>query len=399
MQLNRDHFKVLDSWRGICACMVALSHFSVYNHIYNVPIFWNAGYYVDFFFVLSGFVIFANYQQRLATGFEIGRFVLIRFGRIYPLHFLTLMLFVAYELLQLALPLAGPLSDTNKPFGGPGEGIDAIAINLLLLHSFNLVGAYSFNSPSWSISAEFYTYILFATLMAKFSGWRKVWLTAAIGGGFTFFAFYGGKEATHDGGVLRCIYGFATGGLCWTLWETYKDRVLQRVRAKWLWTALEAVTIALALYLVNALGNTLLVSVTPFVFAALIYVFAFENGVFSKLLAHRFFLLLGALSYSIYMIHTLISWKLISPMIDILKHFSAVQLTTLADGQRRLGVEYWQGDLASVVYLAAVIFASYLSYHYFEVPCRNYFKKRAELSYGVAQTQVESADNNLSPPY
>ena len=42
--------------------------------------------WVDFFFVLSGFVIAASCGERLASGFAVRRFMLLRLGRIYPLH-------------------------------------------------------------------------------------------------------------------------------------------------------------------------------------------------------------------------------------------------------------------------------------------------------------------------
>src|SRR2546428_12039863 len=83
------------SWRGIAACLVALFHLEayshlVYSHLHGVPFLRNSWLFVDFFFVLSGFVIAANYQQRLLDGFGVGRFLLLRLGRLYPLHFAIL---------------------------------------------------------------------------------------------------------------------------------------------------------------------------------------------------------------------------------------------------------------------------------------------------------------------
>jgi len=81
-----DRFVVLDSWRGVAACLVALFHLEatatwstaicMERHSAQLLAF------VDFFFVLSGFVIAANYQQRLLDGFGVGRFVLLRLGRL-----------------------------------------------------------------------------------------------------------------------------------------------------------------------------------------------------------------------------------------------------------------------------------------------------------------------------
>src|SRR6266576_119115 len=103
-----ERFVVLDSWRGIAACLVALFHLEayshlVYSHLHGVPFLGNSWLFVDFFFVLSGFVIAANYQQRLLDGFGVGRFLLLRLGRLYPLHFAVLAGGVG---LKLALMLA-----------------------------------------------------------------------------------------------------------------------------------------------------------------------------------------------------------------------------------------------------------------------------------------------------
>ena len=54
-------FRALDSWRGIAACLVALYHLDAYSHLFDVPFLRNSYLMVDFFFVLSGFVIAANY--------------------------------------------------------------------------------------------------------------------------------------------------------------------------------------------------------------------------------------------------------------------------------------------------------------------------------------------------
>src|SRR5690348_4404083 len=54
---------------------------------------------VDFFFILSGFVITASYGARLAQGYPRWRFLLIRFGRVYPLHIATVAIYVVLEFL------------------------------------------------------------------------------------------------------------------------------------------------------------------------------------------------------------------------------------------------------------------------------------------------------------
>ncbi|TIW91548.1 MAG: acyltransferase, partial [Mesorhizobium sp.] len=99
-----ERFLVLDSWRGICALLVALFHFPTGSTISQSAFIGSSYLFVDFFFVLSGFVIASSYGNRLSQPQQVARFALVRFGRIYPLHLLMLAAFAGFELLRLMLP-------------------------------------------------------------------------------------------------------------------------------------------------------------------------------------------------------------------------------------------------------------------------------------------------------
>ncbi|RUT82360.1 acyltransferase, partial [Mesorhizobium sp. M7A.T.Ca.US.000.02.1.1] len=99
-----ERFLVLDSWRGICALLVALFHFPTASTISQSAFIGSSYLFVDFFFVLSGFVIASSYGDRLNQPEQVARFALVRFGRIYPLHLLMLAAFAGFELLRLMLP-------------------------------------------------------------------------------------------------------------------------------------------------------------------------------------------------------------------------------------------------------------------------------------------------------
>ena len=60
-----ERFLVLDSWRGICALLVALFHFPTSSTISQSAFVGSSYLFVDFFFVLSGFVIASSYGNRL----------------------------------------------------------------------------------------------------------------------------------------------------------------------------------------------------------------------------------------------------------------------------------------------------------------------------------------------
>jgi peptidoglycan/LPS O-acetylase OafA/YrhL len=78
-------FVVLDGLRGVAAIAIVFFHLALIRG--DLP---GEGYLaVDFFFVLSGFVLAHAYGSRLQQGsMSFGRFVLIRMIRLYPLYFL-----------------------------------------------------------------------------------------------------------------------------------------------------------------------------------------------------------------------------------------------------------------------------------------------------------------------
>src|SRR5262245_34214420 len=143
-----NRFVALDSCRGLAACWIALLHFEAYSHLLGTPILSGAFFAVDFFFVLSGFVIAANYQRRLLEGFGAGRFILLRLGRIYPLHFAMLALGVGIKLIELSIPSASSITDAaaRAPFSSPNEAPGTIVANLLLVQSLHVYDFLSWNA-------------------------------------------------------------------------------------------------------------------------------------------------------------------------------------------------------------------------------------------------------------
>src|SRR6267143_3558445 len=207
-----ERFVVLDSWRGIAACLVALFHLEayshlVYSHLHGVPFLSNSWLFVDFFFVLSGFVIAANYQQRLLDGFGAGRFLLLRLGRLYPLHFAMLTLFVAFELLKILKRILIPtLLSVNPiaPFSSPQEAPNTILANLLLIQSLHLYDFLTWNMPSWSISTEFYTYVVFAVCLVGLRKHALIALLLAMVGGPVLIATMSERNmgTVYDWGII-----------------------------------------------------------------------------------------------------------------------------------------------------------------------------------------------------
>jgi peptidoglycan/LPS O-acetylase OafA/YrhL len=205
--------------------MVALYHPAWQSHIVRWNLVRNGSLMVDFFFVLSGFVLFHSYGGKLATWADSRRFLLIRLGRLYPLHLAVLLVFVGIECLKwglFRLHLAGIASipfEQNTPASLIG--------NLLLIHGLGFYEQPTWNVPSWSISVEFYIYALFALIVVLFR--KKLFLLVscaalAATGLLVSWTAAGGLDSTAKFGFFRGLLGFFCGVIAWHCYSALRGR-------------------------------------------------------------------------------------------------------------------------------------------------------------------------------
>jgi peptidoglycan/LPS O-acetylase OafA/YrhL len=363
-------FEALDSWRGICALMVALLHFEAFSHLKDLPFFNDAYLFVDFFFVLSGFVIAANYQERLANGFGLAKFMVLRFGRLYPLYLVILLAFFLLE-----------LTHGGDAFSRSDRSIGSFFANVFLLQSFGTFQALNWNAPGWSIATEFWTCLLFAIACNL---WPKkltiiAFAVAAFSLGLIVMFSKFGMNVTYDYGMSRCIAGFSIGVLTFAIWR--KLSVLQFDER--LAFVLEVACVLCVVLFVAIAKQDQISIVAPLAFAIVVLVFAAERGPISKLLRLSPFQFLGALSYSIYIVHLLVE----TVLVDSVKHLSTSYDLGLVSQFLRgtevvdmLGRTQIQGDIWVLVLLSLVVAVSAATYRFIEVPSRRWFR-------GLAQTE------------
>jgi len=347
-------FGVLDGWRGICAMLVALHHFSANGAIAALPLIRNAWLFVDFFFVLSGFVITHAYSRKLQSGREVGAFTLRRFARLWPLHVAVLGAFVALELVRYAM--------TGQGFTGERAPL-ALLANLFLIQSLGLYNMLTWNTPSWSISTEFYTYLVFAAacmLTAKQS--LRVILQSLLAAAgvavLILFSRYGMRE-TFGWGFFRCLFGFFAGSLTYEIWR-------RGWFARCAGSIAEIAVVATALaFLIFVPGHRAWEYFAVPVFALLVLVFAHESGLFSQVLRLRVISALGRWSYSIYMIHMLV----LALIFSALDSAGTGWTVKLPDGAEEivLGTRFG-ADALTLVYLAIVIALAAFTWRFIEVP-------------------------------
>jgi len=132
-----ERFEALDSLRGIFACMVVFHHMASTSWLTNRGIFLNGWLGVDYFFVLSGFVIAASYMAKLKEGYPVGKFMALRAGRLLPLHYVVLGLWLSFEIVSALSPYGG--LSLRQPFTGsrsPGQ----FFASLLFIQPFTSAG-------------------------------------------------------------------------------------------------------------------------------------------------------------------------------------------------------------------------------------------------------------------
>lgn len=370
--LPTARFQVLNSLRGICACMIVLLHCRTQGIIFNNPLVSHGYLFVDFFFVLSGFVISSRYTDKIASGFSISRFMFLRWGRIYPLHLVMLLIYVVFDL-RLAALAPGPL--IHPPFSG-SHSLRALVSNLLLIHIFVGRDHATWNALSWSIAAEFWTYLVFAGMFR----WLRPLLVPACLALALACAIYllllndHYINVIHDGALARCLYGFALGVSADRLFSSQLANGHRRFGFASATTLEILVSIAVLGFIVLA-GGTRWSLICPVIFFLAILIFALEGGAVSRLLLKPPMLFLGMLSYSIYMVHQLLHYRLIN-ILELAGGMTHRQLTFTFETAQQVGGGQLFSDAMSMALLVVTIATAWVTYHFIERPARNWSRRQ-----------------------
>jgi peptidoglycan/LPS O-acetylase OafA/YrhL len=324
----------------------------------------NAG--VNFFFVLSGFILTYNYLDELRRPSARGawNFCAARWARIYPVHALA------------CLPM---LLLTWKDFirGGFGEPVGFSAAYFTLTHAFlggHLPASPALNPPAWSLSAEWFFYLCLPLLIpglttggvARRAGVLLLclapWALALLGllGYSTLWA--GTGRDPHFFPPVRLV-DFLAGvllGICW------RPGAGAARAGRWWATAVEAGAV---LFFVGWFWGCMWYATTPArvatclwgglyipAFVPLIWAMARGGGLLSRLLATRPLVWLGEISYSFYMFH------------------HSVLIYSVHRG-RRIGFNDWAWQWKWLATALVAVAVSAACYHLYELPLRDRLRR------------------------
>ena len=153
----------LETLRGFAALIVVLFHFQIGSELTNNSFIANGHSAVNFFFILSGFVIAENYMDKFNNLYDVLNFQIKRFWRLYPVHLFVLILYLILELVKLYFVNYTGIKPTELPFDDDQSLINFI--ESIFLFQNILDNDFVWNRPAWSISVEFYTYLIFGLLI------------------------------------------------------------------------------------------------------------------------------------------------------------------------------------------------------------------------------------------
>jgi peptidoglycan/LPS O-acetylase OafA/YrhL len=222
---------LLDILRGFASLVVVVWH---YQHFFFIApdtfkpgftrdmqplyamlsLFYEHGYRaVYLFFALSGFVFYFQYGEAIrAESVTLSKFFKYRFSRLYPLHFVTLLL--------VALGQAASRSIDGQELVYPCNDWQHFGLHLVFVTDWSPTGApcSSFNFPVWSVSIEIFLYAVFflvaLNLPRRWSG--QVLLTAVLVLFGVGMAQIGGPPVMGEP-----LYCFFSGGLAYLFWSRF----------------------------------------------------------------------------------------------------------------------------------------------------------------------------------
>lgn len=208
--LPRGRLPGLDILRGIAALWVLAYHMTTVLGVDLVPV--SKGYLsVDFFFVLSGYVMARTYEHRFAGGYGTWAFIAARYRRLWP----TMAIGALIGAPMLALDLADPAR------------FAAVALaNVMLIPVFLGSGSvFPVNSVAWSVFAELWANVAHGLVLRRLRTRHLIgvaallWLLLAARCITKGHLDSGAGDASLHIGVLRAVFGYGVGVVLWRWWR------------------------------------------------------------------------------------------------------------------------------------------------------------------------------------
>lgn len=314
---SKPHFEALNGLRGVAALMVIWYH--VFEAFATSPIDqrFNHGYLaVDFFFVLSGFVISYAYDDRWHR-MSVKDFFKRRIIRLHPLVVIGALFGVITFMIQGSVQWDGTKVS-------PSWIIISLLLSLFLIPALPGSGAevrgngemFPLNGPSWSLFFEYIANIFYALFLRRLPIRALASVVIATGIGLAYYSIAGlsgygnlgvGWSLLDNnllGGSLRIMFSFSAGMLVSRIFKPSKIKGA-------FWIASAAIIILLSIPYVGNENSTWINGIYDSVVVILIFpllVFMGASDYSNKSKSsnkslQKIYRFLGDISYPLYIIH------------------------------------------------------------------------------------------------
>ena len=360
--LNKPHYNVLDGLRGVAAITVVCFHIFEAFATSHLDQRINHGYLaVDFFFILSGFVIGYAYDDRWSK-MSTKDFIRRRIIRLHPMVVMGAVIGAIMFYFQ-GCSVWDVSSVTVMALLG-ATLLNALLIPAMPGHEVRGLGEmFPLNGPSWSLFFEYIGNILYALIIRKFSTKILALLVFIAGCGLATFAIAGPygdicagfslTEIEFTAGFLRVLFSFSAGLLLSRIFRPANIKGAFWICSITIVTLLALPRLGGAEHLwMNGLYDTICCVV---IFPILVYLGA--SGKSTDKYTTRLCRFLGDISYPLYTVHY--------PFIYL--YYAWVKNNKLTFEQSLPG--------AAAVVIGSIILA-YICLKLYDIPVRNYLAKR-----------------------
>jgi peptidoglycan/LPS O-acetylase OafA/YrhL len=355
------NLSALTGVRALAAFWVVALHFTRFDdRFYDVGVANElvraGGLGVTVFFVLSGFIMTHVYRSKFRSNLSLlswGEFLQNRIARLYPVHVVSALTMFAFAIVGWHFGFT-PHKASFTP--------SSVCANITLTQVW-FPGVGAMNGVSWSISAEWFAYLLFP--IVYFLLWKSgddwPWIVAPL-------ALVACHLAHTHSALAQISAEFPLGMAAYEL-QVRKRRSGFGKSAGIVIILLYLIALYYISYAYYAVGTSL---ASVLLFSALVD----PTDIFGKLLSTRVLVYLGEISYSIYMWHMVV-WVFLRRGLGVVLQVHVVP-------------RLWLIGLG----LMLTLVVSSLSYHFVEEPGREAIRKLRWLgSERAEQPRLQSADS------
>ncbi len=318
---------------------------------------------VGFFFILSGYILSHAYYNIFQNNkFNTISFYFNRLARIYPTHFLTLI---------LALPFSFKFFEISI-----WQWLSRFFENLILIQSFNpnLSHYFSFNVVAWSISDEMFFYLLFPFILKFILSLKKIQTYLVVGGMSIIILslmYITDNSYHHYLFYINPIFRLADFIIGIILFRLFSKMEITSIKKATHLELLSVIILTLFYSISNFIPQVLRLSIFYWLpISFMIVIFSKSYGRLSHFLSKNIFFVLGEISFGFYLYHLLV----IKYIGHINNKFHIIN-----------------NDIVLIMIVLSISFLiSYLSYHLFE-------KRAKEWVRNVVASKIIKAKFKLKP--